>query len=115
MTFERGDVLWDDDPWNDRNAPRPWLVVSGPTHPFHGEQYIVLTLTTKTYHDATVPIADDDWVEGGTPVESFVVPWGVASPKHADIDADRYVGRLARSVVEQAVDACSSYLRGARG
>lgn len=112
MTFERGDVVWDADPWNDRDAPRPWLVVSGPEHPFHGEQYVALTLTTKTYHDGTVPIARDDWIEGGAPERSFVVPWGVASPKDADLNDDRYVGHLSASVVDEAADLLCSLVSG---
>ena len=45
--------------------------------PFHGDQYIALTLTTKSWLDGLVEIDPDDWVHGGTPWDSRIVPWGV--------------------------------------
>jgi hypothetical protein len=37
--FERGDVVYGDDPFNGEEAARPWLLVSNHEgRPFHGEQ-----------------------------------------------------------------------------
>ncbi len=47
--FERGDVVYGDDPFKTDEAARPWLVVSNHEgRPFHGEQYLALTLTTRS-------------------------------------------------------------------
>jgi len=63
--------------------------------PFHGEQYIVFTLTTKTWYEDRIPIGDVDLVEGGLPEHSSILPWAVSSldPEHIDhelvlLDAD---------------------------
>ncbi len=65
MKYDPGDVVFGDDPFNDREAPRPWLVVSDETHPFYGEQYIAVTLTTKSWHDHTITLTDDNWEHVG--------------------------------------------------
>jgi len=86
-TFERGDVVYGDDPFKRGENARPWLVVSNHEgRPFHGEQYIALTLTTKAWMDGLIPISEQGWIRGGTPDESRIVPWGVQSLSHNDID-----------------------------
>lgn len=47
--FERGDVVYGDDPFKGDEDARPWLILSNhEERPFHGEQYIALTLTSKS-------------------------------------------------------------------
>ena len=47
--FERGDVVYGDDPFKGEEDARPWLILSNhEDRPFHGEQYIALTLTSKS-------------------------------------------------------------------
>lgn len=47
--YQRGDVVYGADPYKGDDAARPWLVLSNHEgRPFHGEQYITLSLTTKT-------------------------------------------------------------------
>lgn len=100
--FERGDVVFGADPFKGGVVARPWLVVSNHEgRAFHGEQYIALTLTTRSWMDGLVPIPEARWLEGGTPVESRVVPWGVQS-LHRD-DIEHWQGRLDQSVVDEAV------------
>ncbi|WP_206425095.1 hypothetical protein [Halosimplex salinum] len=82
MTLERGDVVAVSDPFDD-NETRPFVVVNTDDHPFHGEQYVALTLTTRTWFDGTLPLTDDDFVEGGVPEDSFVVPWASCRPERA--------------------------------
>jgi hypothetical protein len=96
------------DPFGDYET-RPFAVVNTDDHPFHGEQYVALTLTTRTWFDGTLPLADGDFVEGSVPDDSYVVPWGVASPGEDDI-GERF-GQLRPSTVDDAVDALVTYLR----
>jgi len=42
--------------------------------PFHGEQYIALTLTSKSWMDGLIDIHEESWLRGGTPDESRIVP-----------------------------------------
>jgi len=102
--FERGDVVYGDDPFKGEESARPWLVISNNEgRPFHGEQYIALTLTTNSWMDGLVEIPDGAWVRGGTPAESRIVPWGVQSIDRADIDF--WQGRLDPTTVDSAVAA----------
>lgn len=109
MGYERGDVVIAIDPFKDGSSGRPFLVVGRETTPFHGEQYISLSLTTRTWYEERIPLAADDWVEGGAPRSSSIMPWSVTS-----IDADlieRYQGRLEEGVVDEAAATLSEYVR----
>lgn len=102
--FERGDVVYGDDPFKRQEAARPWLVLSNHAgRPFHGEQYITLTLTTKSWMDGLIDIPEGSWVHGGTPDESRIVPWAVQSINHEDIDF--WQGHLERNLVDNTVAA----------
>lgn len=76
--------------------------------PFHGDQYVVLTLTTKTWYDERLQITEADIVEGALPDQSSILPWAVASldPDHVD----RELGQLDESTVNEAVVELVSYL-----
>jgi mRNA interferase MazF len=82
MNFERGDVVIAADPFKDSNiSGRPFLVINRRQTPFHGEQYITLSLTTRTCHDERLSLTDNDWIEGGAPESSSIMPWSVYSVK----------------------------------
>lgn len=102
--FERGDVIYGDDPFKGDEDARPWLVLSNHEgRPFHGDQYIALTLTSKSWLDGLIEIPETSWVHGGTPDKSRIVPWSVQSIDNADIDF--WQGRLDSGLVDQAVAA----------
>jgi mRNA interferase MazF len=110
MTYERGDVVVAGDPFKNGDSGRPFLVVNNTDTPFHGEQYITLSLTTRTWYEERIPISDDDWVDGGAPVPSSIMPWSVISINHEWIDF--YQGALAPTIVELAAERLSEYLEG---
>jgi mRNA interferase MazF len=108
--FERGDTVYGDDPFKGKENARPWLILSNhEDRPFHGEQYIALTLTTKSWLDGLIDIPDESWLRGGMPNESRIVPWGVQSLDREDIDF--WQGRLQDAIVEEAVAALIDELR----
>lgn len=108
VEYERGDVVEAGDPFDEEKPSRPFVIVNTPAHPFHGEQYIALTLTTRTWYEETIPIADEDFVDGHLPKESFIVPWGISSPQRADIRT--YLGRLSTERVDSAVEKSLKYV-----
>ncbi|WP_440992082.1 type II toxin-antitoxin system PemK/MazF family toxin [Haloarchaeobius baliensis] len=108
--FERGDVIYGADPFKGDDDARPWLILSNHEgRPFHGEQYIALTLTSKSWIDGLIEIPEESWLRGGTPDESRIVPWGVQSIGHEDIDF--WQGRLAEDLVAGATSAFVDELR----
>lgn len=85
--YERGDVVYGDDPFKGEEDARPWVIVSNHEgKSFHGEQYIALTLTTKSWMNGLIEIPETAWIRGGTPDKSRIVPWGVQSIDADDID-----------------------------
>lgn len=78
---------------------RPYLIASGDTHPFHGEEYIGLTIMTTDLSPA-MPIDDDAWVRGGLSKRSLIKPWQPTLLKHDDI-VDAF-GLLQAPVVDRA-------------
>jgi len=81
---------------------RPYLILSDDDHPFDGEQYIALGITTKEY-DESLPI-DGSFERGELSRPSYVSPWAVVSLAAADVD--RAVVRLTESFTDQ----CSARL-----
>lgn len=108
--FERGDVVYGTDPFKDDGRSRPWLILSNHAdRPFHGEQYIALTLTSKSWLDGLIDVPEESWRRGGTPSESRIVPWGVQSIGREEIEF--WQGRLESSLVDEAVTALVGALR----
>jgi mRNA interferase MazF len=61
--------------------------------------------------DGLVEIQTDDWLRGGTPDDSRIIPWGVQSISHEDIDF--WQGRLSDIVVSEAVASLVADLESA--
>lgn len=107
--YEPGDVVFGADPFKRAGTARPWLIISNhEDKPFHGDQYIALTLTTKSWHDGLISVSDDDWIRGGTPNQSRIVPWGIQSLASDDIDF--WQGTISNECYTMAVDALVSEL-----
>ena len=109
MTFERGDMVYSADQFKGNDYSRPWLIVSNNTHPFQGDQYVVLAPTSKTWHDGSVPIDDDTWIDGGAPNRSSVLPWSVETIKPSDIEHRQ--GTIEASLVDEAVSRFMTFVR----
>lgn len=107
--FDRGHVVWHDGLF--RDGGRPWVVLSGDDHPFHGREYLVCGVTT-TERDHTVALTEDAWLAGGLPRPSFASPWFLSTLKHARID--RGVGGLTDVVIERVATDAAGYLGVAR-
>jgi hypothetical protein len=102
--YERGVIVVAADPFG--NTPRrPYLIVSDERHPFAGNQYIALGITTKEYSE-NIPLKDA-FVEGQLARESYVSPWAVVSLQ--DVDIDRAVARLTDELTEQAIERLGHY------
>ncbi|MFC4246125.1 hypothetical protein ACFOZ7_03825 [Natribaculum luteum] len=141
IEFERGDVVWGVDPFKQDSdmhsesshddggvAPRPWLIISTDAVPFHPEQYLCLTLTTRTWHDESIPLSAESWVEGGAPEGSSIMPWSISAIQHRFLDTtgdlvarldsipddevpeNGYQGHLTDEVTTEATEQVVTYL-----
>jgi len=103
--YRRNTVVVASDPFG--NTPRrPYLLVSDETHPFAGEQYIAVGISTKEY-DASIPLAGT-FTEGTLERDSFVAPWAVVSLRTENID--RAVARVSESVTNTTVRRLATFL-----
>lgn len=108
MRPERGDVVRSQDPFKrGTEKQRPWLIVSNEHHPFDGEQYLAVAISTKQYDDS-LELRPAVWEVGGVPRESFVSPWAVHSPRSEDLIA--WQGRVTDEFIEHVIDALWAYL-----
>ena len=108
MTHDRGTIVFADDPFKSDEASRPWLIIGTDEAPFHGDQYIALTLSTKTWYDERVPIDDDDIIDGGLPKDSSILPWAVTSVDATRVD--RELGVLDERLVDEVVRQLGWYI-----
>lgn len=67
--------------------------------PYHPEQYLCFTLTTKTWYESAIPLTQDCWVEGGSPANTSIMPWSISAIKHDYLDTTgELVARLDHSL-----------------
>jgi len=107
--LERGDIVWATDPLSDKG--RPMLVVGTPRLPNHGVQLITVLLSTKTYHEESLTLRDDDYDGDPLGERSYVLPWSLATLNSA-VDVELYLTSLVtdrtNDVVSQLVGYVSS-------
>ncbi|MEF8839945.1 MAG: type II toxin-antitoxin system PemK/MazF family toxin [Haloarculaceae archaeon] len=97
---ERGAVVWHPAPF--RDGGRPFVVLIDDDHPFYGEEYVVVGVTT-TERERAVALTPETSAEGGAPKPSWASPWYVLTVKHATI-TDR-LGRLTAETTDEIATA----------
>jgi mRNA-degrading endonuclease toxin of MazEF toxin-antitoxin module len=105
--LERGDVVWASDPLSEKG--RPMLVLGAPEFPSHGPQLITALISTKTYHDESIVLRDDDY--DGEPLEdrSHVLPWSVATLTDAE-DVELHLTALADERLRDVTARTTGYI-----
>lgn len=73
----RGDLVWGTDPLS--NKGRLMLILGAPQLPNHGIQLITVLLSTKTYHEESLTLRDDDYEGEPLGKRSHVLPWSLAT------------------------------------
>jgi hypothetical protein len=92
----------------DDDATRPWVVVNNEQHPFDKQQYVVMGLTTQTWHDGRIPLDEDDYLHRTAPRDSSIVPHAVASLK--PVLMTDYVCSVRAEPLDRAVETLTEYL-----
>lgn len=102
--LDRGDIVWASDPLSGKG--RPMLVLGTPQFPTHGVQLITVLISTKTYHEASLTLRDDDYAGDPLGDRSHVLPWSLATLV-SPADVDHYLTSL---VDERTADVASELL-----
>lgn len=105
MTHPRGSVVVAADPFG-QTPRRPYLLLSDDDHPFAGEQYIALGISTKEYEES-LPI-EGSFQRGELSRPSFVSPWAAVSLSASDVD--RAVARLTASFTDECAERLVEYV-----
>lgn len=77
VELERGDIVWAADPLSSKG--RPMVVVGAPELPAHGVQLLTALITTKSYHEKSIPLRPDDYEDEPLNEQSYVLPWSVVT------------------------------------
>ena len=105
--LERGDIVWASDPLSEKG--RPMLVVGTPRFPNHGVQLITVLISTKTYHEASLTLRDEDYSGEPLGTRSHVLPWSLVTLNSATA-VDYYITSLVDERVEDVVTATTDYI-----
>ena len=89
--LERGDIVWGTDPLSEKG--RPLLLLGAPQFPDHGVQLITVLLSTKSYHEASLTLRDDEYEGEPLGEQSHVLPWSLATLNSA-ADVEFYMTSL---------------------
>lgn len=107
--LDRGDVVWATDPLSEKG--RPLLVLGAPEFPTHGVQLITVLLSTKTYHEASLTLRDDDYEGEPLGERSHALPWSLTTLNDA-ADVDYYLTSIVddrtADVTARTIDYISS-------
>ncbi len=105
--LERGDIVWASDPLSEKG--RRMLVLGASQFPTHGVQLITALISTKTYHEESLTLRDDDY-EGDPPGKrSHVFPWSIATLT-SPADVDHYLTSLVDQRTEDVAGQVISYI-----
>lgn len=105
----RGEVVWYPAVFADYD--RPFLLVSSDRHPYHGDEYVGLAITTSETVGA-LPIDADAWGLGSLPEPSYIKPWNPAIIKHDMIQG--VAGALRTAAVDDAVSELTAICSASR-
>ncbi|QHS18078.1 hypothetical protein [Halopenitus persicus] len=107
--LERGDIVWGTDPLSDKG--RPLLVLGTPQFSTHGTQLITVLISTKTYHEESLTLRDDDYEGDPLGDRSHVLPWSLATLNSAaavELHMATLVDERTEDVVAQLLGYISS-------
>ena len=105
--LERGDIVWGTDPLSEKG--RPMLVLGTPQLPNHGVQLITVLVSTKTYHEESLTLRDDDYEGDPLGERSHVLPWSLATLNSA-ADVDHYLTSLVDDRTEDVSTQSIGYI-----
>jgi mRNA-degrading endonuclease toxin of MazEF toxin-antitoxin module len=107
--LDRGDIVWASDPLSEKG--RPMLVLGTPQLPNHGPQLITVLISTKTYHEQSITLRDNDYAGDPLGERSHVLPWSIATLT-STADVDHYLTSLVDERIEDVANQLIDYVSG---
>lgn len=108
MEIENGDIVWVNDLYKEGNSGRPALVVGNTEMPDHGQQFVAVNLSSRTYHAHSVEIDAADYAGDALPLETHALPWVFQSLSREHLQS--YITCLTAEKLEEITEAARSYI-----
>ncbi|MFP9193719.1 PemK-like protein [Natrialbaceae archaeon A-CW1-1] len=105
--LERGDIVWGIDPLSDKG--RPMLILGTPQFPNHGLELITVLISTKTYHEESLTLRDDDYEGDPLGKRSYVLPWSLAT-LNSGAEVELYMTSLVDERTDDVATQSITYL-----
>ena len=105
--LERGDIVWASDPLSEKG--RPMRVLGTPRFPNHSTQLVTVLISTKTYHEESLTLQDNDYKGDPLGERSHVLPWSLATLTSA-ADVDHYLTALVDDRTEDVASQVIDYI-----
>lgn len=96
MAYSQGAIVLATDPFGN-TATRPYLILSDSTHPFYGQEYVAVVITTTARQEA-IELTDSRYKRGTLPRRSYVSPWSVTTLK------DSMISKQPAEATDKTVD-----------
>lgn len=106
--LSNGDVVWSEDLYKEGDAGRPLLVIGNAQMADHGMQFVCVNLTSRTYHENSIAIREDEYEDAPLPLESHALPWVFQTVSREHVQ--RYVTSLTDEKLREVTDEARSYL-----
>ena len=106
MPYPQSGVVIAHDPFG-AASNRPYLLLSHDRHPFHGQEYIAVVVTT-TGRENAILLESDSFEAGSLPRRSYVSPWNPVTLKEYQID--KHVATLSETIVDDVVAGLNTYI-----
>jgi mRNA-degrading endonuclease toxin of MazEF toxin-antitoxin module len=97
VELERSDIVWAAD------------VVGAPELPAHGVQLLTALITTKSYHEKSIPLRPDDYEDEPLDEQSYVLPWSVVTLNDT-ADVEFYLTTLTDDRIEDVTTQLVEYV-----
>jgi hypothetical protein len=85
------------------------LVLGAPQLPNHGTQLITVLISTKTYHEESLRLRDDDYDGHPLGERSHVLPWSLATLNTA-ADVEHHLTALVDERIEDVTTQVIDYV-----
>lgn len=105
--LERGDIIWGIDPLSEKG--RPLLILGTPRFPNHGLQLITVLISTKTYHEESLTLRDDDYEGEALGERSHVLPWSFAT-LNSSVEVEFHITSLVDERTEDVATQSIGYI-----
>jgi mRNA-degrading endonuclease toxin of MazEF toxin-antitoxin module len=108
MAVGNGDIVWVNDLYKSGDSGRPAVIVGNSRMPDHGWQYVVVNLTSRSYHERSIDIKEGAYAGDPLLQRSHALPWVLQSVGREQLYS--YLTRLTDEKLVAITETARSYI-----